>query len=194
MTDPPANSVHPATREEWRAWLRANHTRGEGVWLVGYKRATGLPRVEYEAAVEEALCFGWIDGQANTVDDTRSMQWFAPRKKGSGWSAVNKARIERLMAEGRMEPPGLAKLEAAKLDGSWTSLDAVEALEVPEDLQAALAGYTDARCHFDAFPPSARKMILGWIVAAKKPETRAKRIEETARLAQENVRAFPPRP
>jgi uncharacterized protein YdeI (YjbR/CyaY-like superfamily) len=194
MTDPPANSVQPATREEWRAWLRANHTRGEGVWFVGYKRATGLPRVAYEAAVEEALCFGWIDGQANTVDDARSMQWFAPRKKGSGWSAVNKGRIARLLAEGRMEPAGLAKLEAAKLDGSWTSLDAVEALEVPEDLQAALAGYADARRRFDAFPPSARKMILGWIAAAKKQETRAKRIEETARLAQENVRAFPPRP
>ena len=88
-----------------------------------------------------------------------------------------------------MAPAGLAKIDAAKADGSWTSLDAVEALEVPDDLHAALAGYPDARRHFDAFPNSARKMILGWIVSAKKPETRARRIEETARLAQENVRA-----
>ena len=194
MPEKPANSIHPVTRAEWRAWLEANHARPEGVWLVSWKRATGRPRVEYGEAVEEALCFGWIDAQANTLDDERSMQWFAPRKAGSGWSALNKGRIERLLAEGRMAPAGLAKLEAARADGSWTALDSVEALEVPDDLAAALAGYPDARRHFDAFPPSARKMILGWVGQAKKPETRARRIEETARLAQEDVRAYPRRP
>jgi uncharacterized protein YdeI (YjbR/CyaY-like superfamily) len=119
------------------------------------------------------------------------MQWMAPRKPGSGWSALNKRRVERLLAEGRIAPAGLAKIQAARADGSWTALDAVEALEVPEDLHAALAGYPDARRRFDAFPPSARKMILGWISTAKKPETRAARIAETARLAQQNVRAYP---
>jgi uncharacterized protein YdeI (YjbR/CyaY-like superfamily) len=194
MPDAPENSTHPTTRAEWRAWLEANHARPEGVWMVSWKRATGRPRVEYEEAVEEALCFGWIDAIAKTLDEERAMQWFAPRKPGSGWSATNKRRIERLLAEGRMAPAGLAKIDAARADGSWTSLDAVEALEVPDDLRAALAGYPDARRHFDAFPNSARKMILGWIASARKPETRAKRVEETARLAQENVRAYPPPP
>jgi uncharacterized protein YdeI (YjbR/CyaY-like superfamily) len=194
MTDPSENSVHPATRAEWRAWLRQNHTRPEGVWLVTYKRAAGKPRVEYADAVEEALCFGWIDGQAGTLDEERGVQWFAPRKRGSGWSKLNKTRIERLMAEGLMEPAGLAKIDAARQDGSWTSLDASEALEVPPDLEQALASYPDAARHFHAFPPSIRKMILQWIFSAKKPETRAARVAETARLANDNVRAHQPRP
>lgn len=194
MPDPPENSVHPATRDEWRAWLAQNHTRAEGVWFVSYKKASGKPRVTYEDAVEEALCFGWIDSKGGTVDDERTMLWMAPRKPGSGWSRPNKVRLERLIADGRMAPPGLAKLEAARQDGSWTMLDAVEAMEVPDDLEQALASYPDAARHFHAFPPSARKMILQWITLAKRPETRAARIAETARLANENVRANQPRP
>jgi uncharacterized protein YdeI (YjbR/CyaY-like superfamily) len=194
MANPPENSVHPATRDEWRTWLEQNHTRADGVWFVSYKKSAGKPRVDYEEAVEEALCFGWIDSKAGTVDDERTMMWMSPRKSGSGWSRPNKVRIKRLMAEGRMAAPGLAKIEAAKRDGSWTVLDAVEALEVPDDLQAALASYPDAARHFAAFPPSARKAILQWITTAKKPETRAARIAEAARLANENVRANQPRP
>jgi uncharacterized protein YdeI (YjbR/CyaY-like superfamily) len=194
MPNPPENSVHPRTRDEWRAWLEQNHTRTEGIWLVSYKKATGKPAVDYETAVEEALCFGWIDSKGGRVDDERTMLWMAPRKSGSGWSRPNKVRIERLMANGRMAPPGLAKIEAAKQDGSWTALDASEALEVPDDLRAAFASYPDAARHFDAFPPSARKMILQWITTAKRPETRAARVAETARLANENVRANQPRP
>jgi uncharacterized protein YdeI (YjbR/CyaY-like superfamily) len=194
MPEPPENSVHPATRDEWRAWLEQNHTRTEGIWLVSYKKATGKPTVDYEAAVEEALCFGWIDSKGGRVDDERTMLWMAPRKSGSGWSRPNKVRVERLMAAGRMASPGLAKIEAAKQDGSWTVLDASEALEVPDDLAAAFAAYPDAARHFDAFPPSARKMILQWITTAKRSETRAARVAETARLANENVRANQPRP
>ncbi|HST61699.1 MAG TPA: YdeI/OmpD-associated family protein [Longimicrobium sp.] len=194
MPNPPENSVHPATRDEWRAWLEQNHTRTEGVWFVSYKKSAGRPRVTYEDAVEEALCFGWIDGKAGTVDEERTMLWMSPRKPGSGWSRPNKIRLERLIADGRMAPPGLAKLEAAKQDGSWTLLDAVEAMEMPEDLEQALASYPDAARHFAAFPPSARKVILQWITLAKRPETRAARIAEAARLANENVRAYPPPP
>jgi uncharacterized protein YdeI (YjbR/CyaY-like superfamily) len=113
----------------------------------------------------------------------------SPRKPGTGWARTNKERIERLMADGRMAPPGLAKIEAARRDGSWTLLDSVEALEVPADLEQALASYPHAARHFHAFPPSARKRILQWIVLAKKPETRAARVAEAARLANENVRA-----
>lgn len=194
MADPPENSVHPLNRDEWRAWLEQNHARPDGVWFVSYKKATGKPRVEYVDAVEEALCFGWIDSKAGTVDDERSMLWMSPRKPGTGWARTNKERVERLMADGRMAPPGLAKIEAAKQDGSWTALDAVEALEMPAELEQALAAYPDAARHFAAFPPSARKAILQWIASAKRPETRAARIDEAARLANENVRANQWRP
>ncbi|HEY1409732.1 MAG TPA: YdeI/OmpD-associated family protein [Promineifilum sp.] len=194
MSEPPPNSIHPLTRDEWRAWLEGNHTRAEGIWLISYKKAAGKPTLPYEAAVEEALCFGWIDGQAKTLDDKRAMLWYAPRKMGSGWARTNKERVERLIAEGRMAPAGLAKVEAAKADGSWTLLDAVENLEVPDDLTREFDRYPDARAHWEAFPRSAKRAILVWIVQAKRPETRAKRVEETARLAQKNVQANQWRP
>lgn len=189
MVEPPENSVHATTRAQWRAWLRRNHTRREGVWLVSYKKATGKPRMEYEESVEEALAFGWIDSKGNKLDDERTMLWFAPRKARTGWSKSNKERVERMIAEGRMQPAGLAKVEAARKDGSWNALDSVEALEIPPDLDTALAGYSDARTNFDAFPRSVRRAILEWIQNAKKPETRARRVEETARLASQNIRA-----
>jgi uncharacterized protein YdeI (YjbR/CyaY-like superfamily) len=185
----PENSIHPKTRAEWRAWLEQNHSRTEGIWLISYKKATGKPRVEYNETVEEALCFGWIDSKGNKLDEERSMQWFAPRKAGSNWSASNKARVEHLIAAGLIAPAGLAKIEAAKADGSWNALDPVEALEVPPDLAAALGSYSDAVKNFEAFPRSVKRAILEWIANAKRPETRARRIEETARLAQENIRA-----
>jgi uncharacterized protein YdeI (YjbR/CyaY-like superfamily) len=189
MSQAPPNSVHPKTRAEWRKWLEKNHTRTEGVWLITYKKATGKPRIEYEEAVEEALCFGWIDSKANKLDDERSMLWMSPRKPGTGWSRPNKERIERLTAAGWIAPAGLAKIEAAKKDGSWEALDAVEALEIPPDLEKAFASYGAAKQNFEAFPRSVKRAILEWISSAKKPETRAKRIEETARLAAENRRA-----
>lgn len=189
MTDPPPNSVHPLSREEWRGWLEQHHTRTEGVWLISYKKAAGKPRVDYEEAVEEALCFGWVDSKGKKLDEERSLLWFAPRKPRSGWSRPNQQRIERLIAAGRMAPAGLAKVEAAKADGSWNALDAVEALEVPLDLEQAFAAFPEARRYWDAFPRSVKRGILEWISTAKRPETRAKRIEETARLATENRRA-----
>lgn len=194
MPNPPENSVQPSHRDEWRAWLERNHDRSDGVWLVSYKKAAGKPTVTYPEAVEEALCFGWIDSKPGKLDDERTMLWYSPRKPGSGWARTNKERIERLMAEGRMTPAGLAKIEAAKADGSWTRLDSSEAMEVPADLEAALASYPDAARHFHAFPPGVRKAILQWISLAKKPETRAARIDETARLANENIRANQWRP
>ena len=181
--------VHPLTRDEWRAWLEANHTRPDGVWLVTFKRATGKPRVEYEEAVEEALCFGWVDSKANALDEERSILWFAPRKKGSGWSKPNKERVERLLAAGKMAPAGLAKIEAAKADGSWALLDEVEQLIIPPDLLAALAAAPPAAENFAAFPRSVKRGILEWITQAKRAETRAARVAETARLAAEGKRA-----
>jgi uncharacterized protein YdeI (YjbR/CyaY-like superfamily) len=190
---PPRDAVHPLTRADWRDWLREHHDRPEGVWLVSWKRSTAKPRVEYDEAVEEALCFGWVDSTAGTVDDERSQLWFAPRRKGSGWSRSNKERVERLVAAGLMEPPGLAKIDAAKADGSWSKLDAVEALEVPNDLASAFAGHPGSAAKFAAFPPGVRRAILAWIVDARRPETRAKRVDETARLARKGERANEPK-
>lgn len=189
MPNEPQNTTHPLTRAEWRAWLAEHHERPTGVWLISYKKATGKPRFAYDEAVEEALCFGWIDSIQRKVDDERSMLWFAPRKKGTGWSKPNKERVERLLAAGQMAPAGLAKVEAARKDGSWAALDAVEALEVPPDLAEALAAYPAAQQHWDAFPRSVKRGILEWILTAKTAPTRAKRIAETARLADENKRA-----
>lgn len=188
------DEVAAKDRAAWRRWLERHHATSTGVWLLLAKKGSGLASVTYEEAVEEALCFGWIDAKANALDERRYKQWMAPRKPGSGWAASNKGRVERLFAEGRMAPAGLAAIEAAKADGSWTKLDAGASLTVPRDLARAMKAYPDARRHFDAFPPSARRTILGWIASAKKPETRVKRIEETARLAQENVRANEWRP
>ena len=187
-------TVHPTTRAQWRRWLQRHHRRTEGVWLVSFKQATGKPRVEYDEAIEEALCFGWVDSRPRKLDDERTMLYFTPRKPGSGWAGSNKARVARLTAAGRMAPAGLAKVEAARRDGSWTALDGVEALELPPDLRRSLAARPRAAGCFDAFPPSVRRGILQWIANAKRPETRARRVEETARLAARNTRANQWRP
>ena len=189
MAKPPDNSVHPKSRQEWRLWLEKNHGRAEGIWLISYKKATGKPRFEYAGAVEEALCFGWVDSKPSKLDEERSMLWFAPRKRGTGWSKPNKERVEKLIKTGQMHPAGLAKVEAAKQDGSWTALDAVEALEIPADLERALAVNPVAREYFEAFPRSVKRGILEWIVNAKRPVTRAKRIDETVTQAAKNIRA-----
>ncbi|HUP30612.1 MAG TPA: YdeI/OmpD-associated family protein [Usitatibacter sp.] len=180
--EPPENSCHPKSRAQWRRWLERNHARAEGVWLVTYKKASGKARMSYDEAVEEALCWGWIDSRTRALDDERGMLWMAPRKAKSGWSRTNKVRVKRLTAEGLMAPPGLARIAAAKRDGSWSALDDVEDMVVPADLSRALAS-SGAQAHFDGFAPSIRKAILGWIASAKRPETRGKRVEETARLA-----------
>jgi uncharacterized protein YdeI (YjbR/CyaY-like superfamily) len=189
MTKPPPNSIHPKSRAAWRKWLEKNHTRTEGIWLISYKKATGKPRFDYDESVEEALCFGWIDSKPAKLDEERSMLWFAPRKVGTGWSKLNKERVERLIKAGLMTPAGLVKVNAAKKDGSWNALDTVEALEMPSDLEEALSKNETARGFFEAFPRSVKRGILEWILNAKKPETRAKRIQETVEKAEKNIRA-----
>ena len=166
--------VHAKTAAEWRRWLRANHDKAQGVWLVAYKAATGKARLSYEDSIPDALCYGWIDSVNKPLDDERTALLFTPRRAGSGWSRTNKVRIARLMKEGRMEAAGLAKIEAAKRDGSWTLLDSVEALEVPDDLRKAL-GPVGMR-KFQALTPGRKKEHLRALVTAKRPETRAKRV------------------
>ena len=189
MPEPPPNSTHPKTRAAWRDWLAEHHARDEGVWLIRYKQAAGKPTVSYGEAVEEALCFGWIDSLPRKLDAERTMLYFAPRKAGSGWSRPNKRRVERMTAAGKMTSAGQAKIDAAKADGSWSALDDVENLVVPGDLAEAFAQHPGSEAHWEAFPRSAKRGILEWIAGAKRDETRARRVEETARLAQENERA-----
>jgi uncharacterized protein YdeI (YjbR/CyaY-like superfamily) len=191
MRDAPM--IHPESRAAWRAWLEANHATATGVWLVGWRRGHG-PRVQYEDAVEEALCFGWIDGQGGNLDERRARQYYAPRKPRSGWAATNKARVERLIAAGRMRPAGLAAIERAKANGSWTLLDDVEQGIVPDDLAAALEERPPAASNFEAFPKSVRRTLLEWIRQARRPETRARRVVETATSAARNERAGPAGP
>jgi uncharacterized protein YdeI (YjbR/CyaY-like superfamily) len=147
----------------------------------------------YAERVEESLCFGWVDWLARGLDDTRSMQLFTPRKPRSNWSGPNKERVARLTAAGMMAPAGQAMVDLAKASGTWTALDDVEAGVEPDDLAAALDAAPAARRHWDAFPPGARRELLGWLVTTRKPETRARRIGEIVTRAAENVRANQPR-
>jgi uncharacterized protein YdeI (YjbR/CyaY-like superfamily) len=186
--------VRAKDRAAWRRWLERHHATSPSIRLAIGKKGAAIPHVTSAEAVEEALCFGWIDGRAGSLDDDAYLLLMTRRKPGSGWSAINKERIERMAAAGKMTPAGQAVIDAAKSDGTWSKLDASEALTVPRDLATAFRAYPDAKRHFDAFPPSARKVILAWIGDAKRPETRAKRVDEAARLANENVRANQPRP
>lgn len=177
-----AEEVEVQSRDALRAWLQANHTRTTGVWLVHHKKASPhyLPMGEI---VEECLCFGWVDSLVRGKDDLRAMHWIAPRKPGSSWSRVNKDIVARAEAAGRMTDAGRALIEGAKADGSWARLDDVENLVVPDDLARAFSDR--ARANWDGFAPSARRGILEWILNAKRPETRAKRIAETAEMAKD---------
>ena len=181
--------VHVETVEQWRAWLDAHQDRTDGVWLVTWKKATGRPAPTYDEVVEEALCVGWIDSTAGTLDDERGMLWFAPRKRGSGWSRVNKRRLEQLERDGRIRPRGRAVLDAAKADGSWTLLDDVEDLVVPADLAAAFEARPGSRATWEAFPRSVKRAHLERLVQAKRPETRERRTTAIADAAARGERA-----
>ena len=185
-----AERFEPADRAAWRAWLAARCDRAEPVWLV-LRKGRDAPLTP-DAAVEEALCFGWIDSLPRKLDAARWMLLVSPRKPRSPWSRVNKARVARLIAAGLMAPQGLAKLAAARADGSFDIYEVAESLAEPADLVAALAALPGAAEPWAGFAPSARKGILWWIAAARTPATRARRVAETARLAAIGLRAnFP---
>ena len=185
----PPDHVVLTTRAAWRAWLAANHERGAGVWAVRYKKGASRPSLSTDDLVEEAIAWGWIDSTPRKVDDERFAVRVAPRKPGSNWSALSKRRAARAETDGAMTAAGRAAIARAEADGTWTILDDVERLVVPDDLAAALAAAPPARDEWDAFPPSTRRGILEWILNAKRDPTRAKRVAETARLAREGRRA-----
>jgi len=176
-------------RRELRKWLQKNYAQPESVWLIIHKKNSTGKSITIPEAVEEGLCFGWIDSKANKIDDEKYKLLFCPRKPKSVWSKVNKARIERLIAEGLMAAPGLAKIDAAKKSGSWTSIDAIEEYVMPAELKKALTKNKSAKKNFEAFPPSAKKAIYHWIISAKTEQTLQKRVLETVSQAEKNVRA-----
>jgi uncharacterized protein YdeI (YjbR/CyaY-like superfamily) len=181
--------VYVADRAAWRRWLAEHHATSPGIWLVFDKKSSRSDRLAYGDAVEEALCYGWIDSTVRTLDDARYVQLMAPRKPKSTWSRSNKVRVERLIAQGLMAAPGLASIERAMANGAWASLDEVEALVVPADLTRALRALPAAAKNFAAFSPSARKGYLHWISQAKRPETRAHRVAHVAQFAASNQKS-----
>ena len=181
--------IHPKSIAEWRAWLTRHHEDTDGVWLARWKKASGRIPLDYAQIVEEALCFGWIDGVTNTLDDGRQVQLLTPRRRGSGWSPSNKERVERLVADGRMTTAGMRVIDAAKADGSWSMQDAAEALIEPPELAAALDANPAARHHWDAFPRSPRRELIWWVMSAKRPETRERRVTTIVEEASQGRRA-----
>lgn len=187
MTDHPRLEI--TSLAELDAWLETNGATAGSVWLVTWKKHHPDKHVPYSDVVDVALCHGFVDSLPRKLDDDRSMLRLSPRNPKSAWSKVNRDKVERLTAAGRMRPAGLAAVATAKANGQWEALTSVDALEPPDDLIAAFALYPGAADAFASFPKSARRGILEWIVQAKTPATRAKRIDETARLASEGKRA-----
>lgn len=178
----------PASQQEWRKWLEENHQAEQSVWLVQHKKKTNVSSVSWGDAVDEALCFGWIDSIRKSIDGDRFIQFFGKRKPRSAWSKINKAKVERLIAEGLMWQAGLDSIAVAKQNGSWGMLDKVEELKIPKELAAAFKANPGSKKYFLCLSKSVKKAMLQWIAFAKRPETKAKRITEIATLAAQRQR------
>ncbi|XLS27964.1 YdeI/OmpD-associated family protein [Flavobacteriaceae bacterium M23B6Z8] len=177
------------TKEAFRAWLEENHTTSTGIYLILYRLSSDNHNMRWEEAVQEALCFGWIDSTVKRIDDERRRQLFTPRKPKSVWSKLNKSYIKNLIKEKRMHPSGLAKIAQAKKDGSWTALDDVENGIIPEDLQKAFDENPKAFENYNGFSRGYRKSYLYWLNQAKREATRQQRIEKIIELCAANVKS-----
>jgi len=185
--------LHVMNRDAWRAWLEANHATATEVWLIIYKKHTGKPSLSLEEAVEEALCFGWIDGALRPIDDEKYALRYSPRKKGSIWSEVNKRRARKLIKQGRMTEAGLAKIREAKANGEWRAATLREdTTNVPADLRKALKANQQTWRNFESLAPSHKRLFIYWITSAKTDKTRQRRIQETVRLVAENKKLGTP--
>ena len=187
-------AFYAKSAKEWRKWLEKNHKSEKAVWIIFYKQGSGTPSVSYVEAVEQALCFGWIDSTANKRDEESYYQYFTKRNPKGKWAGTNKVRVEKLIDQGLMTPAGMEMIDLAKKTGTWDALNDVEAVIVPDDLMKCLKKNKKALSHWEAFSPSSKKIILYWISDAKRPETRQKRIDETVRLAADNIKANHYRP
>ncbi len=181
-------TFYPKSRQDWREWLQVNHDKKQSVWLIYYKKKSNIPTVTYSEAVDEALCFGWIDSKSKPIDEHKFMQFFSRRKEKSIWSKINKDKIERLTNEGLMTKAGFEIVEKAKQNGSWTILDEAEALIIPIDLEKEFETRPNAKQYFLTLSRSDKRNILQWLTLAKRQETRQKRITEIVELANQNLK------
>lgn len=182
------NNYCPINKEDWRNWLKKNHLIKDSIWLIFYKKSSPSPNLTWSEAVDEALCFGWIDSTKKSIDNEKYMQYYCKRKPKSNWSKVNKDKIKRLIEQGLMQEEGYKSIEIAKKNGSWTFLDEVEALIIPADLKEAFANYKGSKEYFDSLSKSAKKILLYWVISAKRTETRQKRILDIAENASQHLK------
>lgn len=188
MSKKEIETYYPKSRADWRKWLEKNHQTKESVWLLYFKSSTKLPSITWSEAVDEALCFGWIDSTKKTVDEKSYIQYFCKRKPNSTWSKVNKEKIDRLIQNNQMTKAGFESIETAKQNGTWFLMDDIEELILPADLSLALKKSKKATEFFQHQSKSMKKIMLHWIVTAKRPETRKKRIATIAGLAAKGMR------
>ena len=182
-------TFNPANRSAWRKWLATNHTSTEPVCLVVFHKKSKTPNIAYDEAVEEALCFGWIDNKGMKRDEESMYLQFCPRKEKSNWSKLNRDRAEKMIRSGSMTAAGQAFIDIAKQSGKWNA--SLEADVIPPDLQKLFDKKKRAFKNFQSFAPSSKRLIIQWIMDAKKAETREQRIEKTVALAAQNIKAKP---
>ena len=181
-------TYYPKSRTKWRTWLEINHQSQQSVMLVQFKSSTKVASLSWSEAVDEALCFGWIDSTRKTIDEASYMQYFSKRKPNSIWSKINKEKVANLIETKLMTKAGFESIETAKQNGSWTFLDEVEALIIPVDLKEELENHLQSLEYFERFSKSDKKILFHWVISAKKLETRQKRILEIAESASENLK------
>lgn len=187
-SDKKPDTFYPQELSQWREWLQENHRHEDGIWLIQFNKKSGKPTLSWSDAVDEALCFGWIDSLKKKLDADSSIQYFGKRKPKSTWSKINKEKTEKLIAENRMSQAGLESIKIAKENGSWEILDSVENLTIPDDLVQELSKREDADDYFQSLSKSVKKMMLYWIISAKKTETRQRRILEIANAAENRTK------
>lgn len=188
MENPEQETYTPTSQEDWREWLQENHLSKQSIWLIYYTKKSDNPSLTWREAVDEALCFGWIDSTQKKIDEFSFIQFFSKRKPKSIWSKINKDKVQELIDNNKMTKAGFESVEVAKKNGSWTILDEVEELIIPQDLEDAFKEHEGSKDYFLGQSKSVKKMILSWIVLAKRPETRQKRIDEIADSARQNMK------
>lgn len=183
--------IYLKNKKEWRNWLELHHLEKDAIWLIFYKKNSPNFNLSWSESVDESLCFGWIDSTKKKVDSERFKQYFSKRKPKSNWSKVNKNKVKKLIDQGLMREAGFKSIEIAKENGSWTALDSIENLEIPEDLKQGLNGQKDAIEYFEKLSKSAKKMLLYWVLSAKREKTRKRRIVEIVENASKQMKPKP---
>jgi uncharacterized protein YdeI (YjbR/CyaY-like superfamily) len=183
------NALPMADSATWRSWLQANGQKEKGIFIIMYKKDSGIPSINIDQAIDDAICYGWIDSKINKRDDVSWYQYFAPRNPKSNWSRVNKEKVQRLAEAGLIMSPGQNLIDLAKSIGTWTALDDVENLVIPKEMQSLLDHDNKANTYWKAFSRSVKRGILEWIFNAKQQETRMARIQKTVRMAAKNKKA-----